>query len=79
MSVELDLTRKAVQISWDNTLTFGETVQIRLTNTDNDDVSEAVGPNSGLHVVTYPADYSGDTQVVVTGDEGGEDDGVISV
>jgi hypothetical protein len=79
LSVEKDLTRKAVQISWDCELTFGDEVDIRLTNPDNDDVSEATGPNSGQHVITYPADYTGETQVVVTGSEGGEDDGWITV
>lgn len=77
MAVEQDPTRKAVPITWDNSLTFGDTVSIRCTNPDNEDVSVAEGKNDGKQVVTYPAEYEGQSLIVVTGSEGGEDDGYI--
>lgn len=80
MTVQIDETRTAVAITWDNSLTEGDTVEVRCTNpNDLEDVSTTEGKNDGLHVITYPQGYSGETQVVVTGSEGGEDSGTINV
>jgi hypothetical protein len=78
MTVERDASRKAVPITWDTSLTDGDTVEVRCVNPNNlEDVSTTEGPNDGLHVVTYPEGYEGETQVTVTGSEGGQDEGTI--
>jgi hypothetical protein len=80
MPVERDLTRKAVSVKWDTSLVNGETANIRCVNPDNEDVSTRDGvKNDGLAVVTFPRDYMGDCDVTVTGSDGGEDTGTITV
>ena len=79
MSVEKDVTRKAVNIKWDPAAVQGSEVQIEATNPETGDVSTTDGKNDGFHVLTYPADYTGSTEVKVTGSEGGEDSGTIEV
>jgi hypothetical protein len=80
MTVEQDVTRTAVSITWDTELVQGETVEIRLVNAENtSDISTKGDKNDGQSVVTYPADYHGVTEVTVSGSEGGEDTGTIEV
>jgi hypothetical protein len=80
MTVEQDVTRKAVSITWDTEAVQGDTVTIRLVNPDSEgDISTKDDRNDGQSVVTYPADYAGSTDVTVTGSDGGEDTGTITV
>jgi hypothetical protein len=81
MSVELDLTRKAVNLVWDTSVATGGTVDLRCTNPNNlEDVSTRDGiTNDGYAVVTFPADYAGECNVTVTGSDGGVDTGTILV
>ena len=76
--VEVNVDRKAVEVTWDTSLVKGDTVDIKTEN--EGDVSGRVDlKNDGRATLTYPADYSGQTTVTVTGSEGGEDSGVITV
>ena len=78
MAVEVNFDRKAVEITWDASLVQGETVDIKTSN--EEDVSGRTGlKNDGRATLTYPADYSGSSHVVVTGVDGGEDSGDITV
>ena len=81
MAVQVDLNRKAVNLSWDTGAVQGDTVNLRCTNPNNlEDVSTRDGlKNDGYAVVTFPKDYSGECNVSVTGSDGGEDTGVIEV
>ncbi len=78
MAVEVNFDRKAIEITWDTELATGETVDIRTEN--EGDVSGRVDlKNDGRATLTYPADFSGSTHVVVTGSDGGSDEGTIEV
>jgi hypothetical protein len=80
MTVQIDITRKAVNISWDTDLVNGDEAEVRATNPNNlEDVSSRVAKNDGYAVLTYPSDYHGESEVVVTGSEGGSDQGIIEV
>lgn len=79
MAVELSLDRKAVEITWENSVVKGKKVEIRCVNPEGGDVSTKVTANDGRAVITFPKDYSGDTEVTVTGAGGTSDFGVISV
>ena len=79
--VEVDTQRKAVVLSYDNSVVTGDTADMRCVNSeDGNDVSEKKGfVNDGKVVVTFPADYSGSADVTVTGSDGGEDTGTVTV
>ena len=80
MTVQIDVTRKAVGITWDRDIVDGDTANLRCVNPNNEDVSTRNAiTNDGAAVVTFPADYTGECNVTVTGSDGGEDSGVISV
>lgn len=80
MAVEVDETRVAVALKWDSSLTKGDEVEVRCVNPNNlEDISTTTGKNDGIHVVTYPVGYSGETEVTITGSDGGEDTGTIEV
>ena len=78
MTVELNFGRKAVEITWDKEAVQGETVDIRTEN-EGDVSGRKDIKNDGRATLTYPADFSGSTQVTVTGSDGGEDTGTIEV
>jgi hypothetical protein len=76
--VELSFDRKAVEITWDQSLVQGETVNIKTENAD--DVSgRADVKNDGRATLTYPNEFTGTTHVTVSGADGGLDEGDISV
>ncbi len=79
MSVALSFDRKAVELTWDDKLVVGDTVNIRCVNPNGGDVSTREADNDGRATVTFPKDYSGDCEVTVSGSESGEDTGTISV
>jgi hypothetical protein len=79
MAVEAVLDRKAVEITWDKDAVKGNKVTIRCFNPEGGDVSTKTSVNDGRAVVTFPADYSGVTEVTVTGAGHSSDTGSITV
>jgi hypothetical protein len=80
MTVEVDVERQAVGISWDTDLVQGKVVTLKAENVANDDVStRGEMPNDGHAVLTYPQNYHGSSLVTVRGSEEGEDTGTITV
>ena len=69
MTVEIDSTRKAVNLKWDLDV-VGENAHIVTTNPENGDTSEHDGGDDGYGVVTFPKDYKGTFNVVVSGTRG---------
>lgn len=82
MTVVVDLTRKAVNLSWldeDGNPTVDGDATITTHNPDTGDTSSHEAGSDGYGVVTFPSDYSGTCEVTVTGADGGEDSGTIAV
>ena len=81
MTVEISSDRIAYVLTYDADVVRGETADLRCTNpSDLEDVSTREGfENDGNVVVSFPVGYTGETEVVVTGSEGGEDSGTIQV
>lgn len=79
MAVELNIDRKAVEVTWDTDVVKGKKVEIRCENILDGDVSTRKTENDGHAVVTFPAGYSGEVKVIVTGAGGSMDEGVINV
>jgi hypothetical protein len=79
LAVEVNNEKKAVELSWDPGDYTGE-VTLELTGAAGDVHTTRPGPNDGYAPVTYPAEFSGSTQVRVL-DEDGEvvDEGEIIV
>ena len=78
MAVEVDLTRKAVEIVWDIEAVHGATVNIKATN--GGDVSTRGDlKNDGRATLTFPSEYHGESHVVVKGAGGGCEKGTIKV
>ena len=69
MTVEIDSTRKAVNLKWDLDA-VGENAHIVTTNPETGDTSEHDGGDDGYGVVTFPKDYKGTFNVVVSGTRG---------
>lgn len=80
MAVEVFSERKAVVLSWIAGEYTGP-VSLHLTNPDTGEVSSTeLVTNPGYAAVTYPADYSGTTDVTVIDDSGNVlDEGSITV
>ena len=79
MAVELALDRKAVEITWNAKALDGHMVDIVCVNPANEDVSTRRTENDGRAVLTFPADYSGKTEVFVTADGSEVETGFIEV
>jgi len=81
MTVEISNERVAYVLKYDLGEVEGETADLRCTNPENlEDVSTRDGiENDGNAIVSFPADYHGETEVVITGSDGGEDTGTIEV
>jgi hypothetical protein len=81
MAVELyaDPDHRAVVFSYDQALVSGDTITIRAENVDTADVGSRVAQNRGTFVLFYPIDFTGTDEIVVTGSEGGEDSGTVTV
>lgn len=76
--VEKDVTRKAVNITWDTEAVQGPHVNLRAENADDISLRNDL-TNDGYAVVTYPADYHGTSHITITGSESGSDEGDIEV
>jgi hypothetical protein len=77
MAVEIDSSRKAVNIKWDVDAVGSERVDIHSLNPATGDTSQRLDlVNDGYAVLTYPVDFTGTSRVVVvpagTEFEGGE-------
>jgi Big-like domain-containing protein len=80
MAVELSFDRTARELTYDQSLVEGDTVDVRAENDEDGDVSTRDGlANDGRFVYTWPADFKGTTHFTVTGSEGGEDSGSVTV
>lgn len=81
MTVEISEDRVAYVLTYDLGAVTGETADLRCTNpSDMEDVSTRDGfQNDGNVVVSFPAGYSGETEVSISGSDGGEDTGTIQV
>jgi len=80
MAIALSLDRTARELTYDQSLVEGDTIDVRAENAEDGDVSTRTGlANDGRFVYTWPDDFSGTTHFTVTGSEGGEDTGSISV
>jgi cytoskeletal protein RodZ len=81
MAVSVSLDRRAVQVTWDASLTDSAKVTLRASSEERADVSNTQPlSNDGLGVITFPADFSGSTFIEVL-DENGDvvDSGQIAV
>jgi len=56
----------------------GETVEATFTNPDNLDKSSGAWANDGSFVVTVAGGYAGDSEVTITGSDGGEITGTVT-
>ena len=80
MSVEVNLDRNAVELTYDQGSVSGDTIYVKAENAEDGDVSTRDGlVNDGRFTWTYPAGYAGSTTFTVTGSDGGEDTGEVSV
>ena len=81
MAVEIyaEPDHRPVVFSYDQTLVKGETVNIRAENVDTQDVGSRTAQNHGTFVLFYPADFAGVDTITVTGSDGGEDVGTVTI
>lgn len=81
MSVSVSLDRRAVQVTWDASLTDSAKVTLRASSEERGDVSNTQPlANDGFGVITFPADFSGSTFVEVLDESGNVvDSGEITV
>jgi hypothetical protein len=80
MAVELSNDRESVEITYDQAVVQGDTINVKATNPADGDVSTRDGlVNDGKFTWTYPRGYAGTTEFVVTGSDSGEDSGPIEV
>lgn len=80
MAVEISLDREAVELTYDKDAVHGDTVNVKAENHEDGDVSTRNDlKNDGRIFWSYPKGYAGSTDFTVTGSDGGEDTGTVSV
>lgn len=79
MAVSEVVDRKVKVLSYDTSVVLGDTIDISATNADTGDVGTRSAKNQGWFNLFYPLDFEGTDEVTVTGSDGGEDSGEISV
>jgi hypothetical protein len=80
MAVTVNIDRTAVELLYDDTLVQGDTIDVRAENPDDGDVSTRDGlRNDGRFTWTFPKNYSGTAVFTVTGSDGGDDTGTVTV
>ena len=80
MSVEVSLNRKVVVLTYDTDLVQGDMIEVRAENPESGDVgNRAEGNNDGEALLFYPKDFTGTNEVTITGSDGGEDSGTITI
>ena len=72
--------RQIVTVKWDKSILDGELVQLYCVNPKNSDVSNSgLSANDGSGQISYPAGYSGSTEVTVYDNHGNADFGIVTV
>ena len=72
--------RQIVTVKWDKSVLDGELVQLYCVNPKNGDVSNSgLSANDGSGQISYPAGYSGSTEVTVYDNHGNADFGIVTV
>lgn len=80
MTVEINTVRKAVEVAWDTGVVEGGRCSMRAENVETGGAStNASMPNDGFAVLTYPLDFKGETHITIEGDEGGKDEGTVTI
>lgn len=80
VEVQQSADRLVVEVTWDKDAINGELVKLYCVNPDNGDVSESgLSVNDGTGSVSYPAGYTGKTEVTVYDNHGNADFGVVEV
>ena len=74
MTVELKHTRKVVVIGWDDEQVKGTHVSLQVAGEEKRNTE-----NDGAANIYFPARFSGDVDITVTGSKSGSDSGTISV
>jgi hypothetical protein len=74
MTVELKSVRKVAVVGWDTKLVEGTEASMQVAGEEKRNVK-----NDGESNLFFPADYTGQVEVVVSGSKSGEDSGTISV
>jgi hypothetical protein len=78
MAVEVNVERKAVEVKWE-TGDYDGTVTVFAQGADGDWHNTSDMPNDGHCVLSYPADFEGESYVEVEGSDGVIDSGTIQV
>lgn len=80
MAVQESYDRVAKELTYDQSAVEGDTIDVRAENEADGDVSTRNDlANDGRFVYTWPKDFKGTTNFTVTGSEGGEDTGSVTV
>lgn len=80
MSLGVESTKLAVNLSYDVDAAEGELARVFCENTETGGVSNGNwGKNDGFAVITYPQGYEGVTKVTIQGNHGGTDSGTIEI
>ena len=82
MTVEVaSKDRKAVPITWDETMVQGEVVELWADNPADDTPMEFKKKimNDGSAHLNFPADYTGECAVEIRGENDSKDEGVITI
>jgi hypothetical protein len=74
MTVKLKNTRKVVVISWDTDVVEGHMVSIQVEGEE-----KRTTGNDGFANLYFPAKFTGEIDVTITGSKSGEDTGTITV
>lgn len=74
MTVELKHTRKVVVIGWDDEQVKGTHVSLQVAGEEKRNTE-----NDGAANIYFPARFSGDVDITVTGSKSGSDSGTITV
>lgn len=74
MTVELRHTRKVCVISWDDEKVKGTHVSLQIAGEEKRNTE-----NDGAANIYFPARFTGDVDITVTGSKSGEDQGTITV
>ena len=77
MTVNINTDRKAVVLEYDEI--NGDTYTIRATGEAGDVHASGPHPNNGNAIVTYPADFVGNSHIEITGSDGSRTEGDIEI
>jgi hypothetical protein len=78
-AVRLNVDREIYEVQYDKDAVHGATVRAKFKNADSDKVSVYTGSNDGAFIVTTGKGVVVHDHVTVTGSDGGEDSGEVSL